>query len=104
MTIDWDRVAVVAQSLLARIEELYRTSIDRNKASHWQATYDLVSEYVEPHVASAWQHGLAAMGPQATTKEYNDSVLPDEFPLSMFFEILAKKVSPVVESARGIRA
>jgi hypothetical protein len=44
------------------------------------------------------------MGPLATTKEYNDSVLPDEFPLSMFFEILAKKVSPVVESARGIRA
>ncbi|MFC6239001.1 DUF6421 family protein [Longivirga aurantiaca] len=104
LTIDWDRVAVVAEALLARIEDLYRTSIDRNKASHWQATYDLVSEYVEPHVASTWQHGLAAMGPQATTKEYNDSVLPDEFPLSMFFEILAKKVSPVVESARGIRA
>jgi hypothetical protein len=104
LTIDWDAVAVVAQELLGRIEELYRTSIDRNKASHWQATYDLVSEYVEPHVASTWQHGLAAMGPLATTKEYNDSVLPDEFPLSMFFEILAKKVSPLVESARGIRA
>ena len=104
LTIDWDRVAVVAEALLARIEDLYRTSIDRNKASHWQATYDLVSEYVEPHVASTWKDGLAAMGPQATTKEYNDSVLPDEFPLSMFFEILAKKVSPVVESARGIRA
>ena len=104
LTIDWDRVAVVAEALLARIEDLYRTSIDRNKASHWQATYDLVSEYVEPHVASTWKNGLAAMGPQATTKEYNDSVLPDEFPLSMFFEILAKKVSPVVESARGIRA
>ena len=104
LTIDWSLVAVVAESLLARIEELYRTSIDRNKASHWQATYDLVSEYVEPHVASTWQHGLASLGPKASTKEYNDSVLPDEFPLSMFFEILAKKVSPAVESARGIRA
>ena len=48
--------------------------------------------------------GLAVMGPEATTKDYNDAVLADEFPLSMFFEILAKKISPVVESARGIRA
>jgi hypothetical protein len=104
LTFDWDRVAVVADELLTRIETLYSTSIDRNKASHWQVSYELVREHVEPHVASRWAQGLAAMGPEATTKEYNDSVLPDEFPLSMFFEILQRRIAPVVESARGIRA
>ena len=104
LTMDWDRIAVVAQELLARIENLYWESIDRNKISHWKAAYDLVTDYVEPHVASRWATGLAVLGADATTKDYNDAVLPDEFPLSMFFEILAKKISPVVESARGIRA
>jgi hypothetical protein len=104
LSVDWDRVTVVADELLTRIEELYRTSIDRNKASHWQAAYDLVAEHVEPHVASVWAKGAAAMGPDATSKVYNDAVLADEFPLSMFFEMLAKRVAPVVESARGIRA
>jgi hypothetical protein len=104
LTLDWDRVAVVAQELLARIERLYWESIDRNKVAHWLAAYDLVRDYVEPHVASRWSTGLTALGPEATTKEYNDAVLPDEFPLSMFFEILQKRIAPVVESARGIRA
>ena len=104
LTMDWDRIAVVAQELLARIENLYWESIDRNKISHWKAAYDLVTDYVEPHVASRWATGLDVLGADATTKDYNDAVLPDEFPLSMFFEILAKKISPVVESARGIRA
>ena len=104
LTMDWDRIVVVAQELLARIEALYWESIDRNPVSHWIAAYDLVREYVEPHVASRWAAGLAVMGPEATTKDYNDAVLADEFPLSMFFEILHKRISPVVESARGIRA
>ena len=104
LTMDWDRIAVVAQDLLTRIEGLYRDSIDRNRVSHWMAAYDLVSEYVEPHVASTWVNGLSDLGADATTKDYNDAVLPDEFPLSMFFEILQKRIAPAIESARGIRA
>lgn len=104
LTMDWDRIATLAQELLARIERLYWESIDRNKVAHWMAAYDLVSDYVEPHVASRWAAGLSALGPEATTKDYNDAALPDEFPLSMFFEILQKRIAPVVESARGIRA
>ena len=37
-------------------------------------------------------------------KELVDAVLPDEFPLSMFFETLARKIGAVIESTRGIRA
>ncbi|MFD2353678.1 DUF6421 family protein [Nonomuraea ferruginea] len=33
-----------------------------------------------------------------------DAVLPDEFPLSMFYEALRRKLADVVESTRGIRA
>jgi hypothetical protein len=29
--------------------------------------------------------------------------MPDEFPLSMFYEALAKKLKDVVESTKGIR-
>jgi hypothetical protein len=104
LSIDWERTAVVAQELLARIEDLYWTSIDRNKVSHWLAAYNLVREYVEPHVASRWAQGLAELGPEATTKDYNDAALPDEFPLSLFFEILQRRIGPVVDSAKGIRA
>jgi len=104
LSLDWEKITVAAEALLARIEDLYWTSIDRNKVAHWLAAYDLVREYVEPHVASTWANGLASLGPQATTKEYNDAVLPDEFPLSMFFEILQKRIGSVVEGARGIRA
>ena len=36
-------------------------------------------------------------------KGYTDLVLDDEFPLSMFFEALEKKMRGVIESTAGIR-
>jgi hypothetical protein len=35
-------------------------------------------------------------------KGLTDAVLPDEFPLSMFYEALSRKLSPVVQSTAGI--
>ena len=35
-------------------------------------------------------------------KGYTDAVLDDEFPLSMFYEALAKKMADVIESTKGI--
>jgi hypothetical protein len=35
---------------------------------------------------------------------YTDLVLDDEFPLSMFFEALDKKMKSVIASTTGIRA
>ncbi|MEO7448610.1 MAG: DUF6421 family protein, partial [Humibacillus sp.] len=37
-------------------------------------------------------------------KGLTDAVLPDEFPLSMFYEALAKKMKGVVELTAGITA
>ncbi len=101
--VDWARLPEVVLALLAEIEELYWRSIDRPKVSHWLAAYDLVTTYVEPHPASLWAQGAGALPWEGAPKELTDAVRPDEFPLSMFFETLNKKIGAVIESTRGIR-
>ncbi|WP_433497190.1 DUF6421 family protein [Sphaerimonospora sp. CA-214678] len=102
LTIEWDRVADGVADLRGEVEKLYRDGIDRSKAAHWLAAHQLVATYVEPHPASAWQRGVHAL--PAEQKAMVDAVLPDEFPLSMFYEALRRKLTEVVESTRGIRA
>jgi hypothetical protein len=86
------------------IEDLYWRSIDRPKISHWLAAYELVSSVVEPHPASVWAQGKSALPLTGPLKEMTDAVLDDEFPLSMFFEALSKKMGDVIESTAGITA
>jgi hypothetical protein len=104
LTVDWGRLPEVVLSLLAEIETLYWRSIDRPKVAHWLAAYDLVRTYVEPHPASTWAQGPAALPWEGAPKELVDVVRPDEFPLSMFFETLHRKIGAVIESTKGIRA
>jgi hypothetical protein len=104
LTVDWDRLPEVALALLTEIEYLYWRSIDRPRPAHWLAAYELVSTSVEPHPGSAWGKDSSALPWEAAPKELVDLVLPDEFPLSMFFETLQRKIGPVIESTRGIRA
>ncbi|HXA60865.1 MAG TPA: DUF6421 family protein, partial [Streptosporangiaceae bacterium] len=66
--------------------------------------YGLVSQYVEPHPGSTWNKGVSALPVNEPPKAWVDAVLPDEFPLSMFYEALAKKLGDVVKSTKGIRA
>jgi hypothetical protein len=40
----------------------------------------------------------------SSPKAVVDAVLPDEFPLSMFYEALRRKLGEVVDSTKGIRA
>ncbi|GII55347.1 hypothetical protein Pth03_37360 [Planotetraspora thailandica] len=102
LSIDWARVADGVADLRGEVETLYRDGIDRSKLAHWLAAHRLVSTYVEPHPASVWHQGVQAL-PQEQ-KAMVDAVLPDEFPLSMFYEALRRKLTDVVESTRGIRA
>jgi hypothetical protein len=102
LTIDWDDVPDVVIALGHEIEELYWRSIDRPKVAHWLAAYDLVSSTLTPHPASVWTvRDLPLDGPP---KGYTDAVRDDEFPLSMFYEALSKKMAGVIESTAGIRA
>jgi hypothetical protein len=104
LTIDWDEAADVVVALGEQIEQLYWRSIDRPKIAHWLAAYDLVSATVTPHPASVWAKGPDALELMGPPRALTDAVLDDEFPLSMFFEALEKKMKPVIESTAGITA
>jgi hypothetical protein len=104
LKIDWDRAPEVTQQLCAEIEKLYRDGIDRPKLVHWFAAYDLVASYLAPHPGSRWAKGPDALDLSKPPRKLVDDVLPDEFPLSMFYEALAKKLKNVIASAKGITA
>ena len=54
-------------------------------------------------IADTGTNGLPREVLAGPPKGYTDLVLDDEFPLSMFFEALEKKMCGVIESTAGIR-
>lgn len=102
--IDWDLAPQVTNQLCAEIEKLYKDGIDRPKLVHWFAGYDLVAEYLSPHPASKWAKGPDALDLTQPPRKLVDDVLADEFPLSMFYEALSKKLKNVIAETRGITA
>ncbi|MEU4152897.1 DUF6421 family protein [Streptomyces sp. NPDC026659] len=104
LSIDWERAPEVTNRLCAEIEQLYRDGIDRPKLVHWFAGYELVATYLAPHPGSKWGKGPDALDLSLPPRKLVDDVLPDEFPLSMFYEALSKKLKGVIASAKGITA
>ncbi|MGT2425752.1 DUF6421 family protein [Amnibacterium kyonggiense] len=104
LAIDWDQLPDTVVALSDAINELYWRSIDRPKTAHWLAAYELVRSTVEPNPASRWARGLPDEILAGAPKGYTDAVLDDEFPLSMFYEALGKKLRPTIESTAGITA
>ncbi|NML54663.1 hypothetical protein HHL19_28760 [Streptomyces sp. R302] len=104
LTIDWDRAPEVTNRLCSDIETLYRDGIDRPKLVHWIKAYEFVSGYLAPHPGSKWAKGPDALDLTLPPRKLVDDVLPDEFPLSMFFEALSKKMKGVIAGTKGITA
>ncbi|MFF0744728.1 DUF6421 family protein [Streptomyces sp. NPDC004111] len=104
LKIDWERAPQVTNQLCGEIEDLYRAGIDRPKLVHWFAAYDLVATYLAPHPGSRWAKGPDALDLSLPPRKLVDDVLPDEFPLSMFYEALSKKLKSVIASTKGITA
>ena len=102
LDIDWAALPETVLALSDAVDDLYWRSIDRPKVAHWLAAYDLVSSVLEPHPASAWARGLPDEVLAGPPKGYTDAVLDDEFPLSMFYEALERKMRAVIESTEGI--
>ena len=102
LAFDWNEVPAAVIALSDAIDRLYWESIDRPKVAHWLAAYDLVRSVVTPHPASQWARGLPDDVLAGAPKGYTDAVLDDEFPLSMFFEALDKKMQGVIASTVGI--
>lgn len=100
LAIDWDDMPAHVVALSDAINILYWASIDRPKVVHWLAAYDLVADTLAPHPASLWATKDLPFGndPKALT----DAVLDDEFPLSMFYEALSKKMAGTIEETVGV--
>jgi len=102
LTIDWTAVTEPVLELGRQIEHLYWQSIDRSKIAHWLAAYELVSATVAPNPMSTWAKGPQTLPLDGPPRGLTDAVLPDEFPLSMFYEALNRKLSPIVAATAGI--
>jgi hypothetical protein len=100
--IDFDAARHHTAELGAEIERFYRAGIDRPKLNHWLAGHGLVSTYLPAHPASRWAHATDTLDLTLPPRQLVDDVLPDEFPLSMFYEALAKKLGGVIESTKGV--
>ncbi|WP_375387619.1 DUF6421 family protein [uncultured Amnibacterium sp.] len=102
LAIDWEQLPDTVVALSDAINDLYWASIDRPKIAHWLAAYDLVRATLTPNPASRWARGLPDEILAGAPKGFTDAVLDDEFPLSMFYEALGKKLRPTIESTEGI--
>lgn len=100
LSIDWQRVDQAVVELCGEVEKLYHEGIERSRLGHWLATHAFVAGLVPPHPASTWARGGADL--PADNRAAIDAVLPDEFPLNVFYEALRRRLGPVIESARGI--
>lgn len=102
LSIDWLNVDAVMVELCEAVENLYRDGIDRSKLAHWLATYEFVSTWVQPHPGSTWAKGVEALPISGENKELVNCVLPDEFPLNVFYEALRAKLAPTIAAVVGI--
>ncbi len=102
LSIDWPDVADAVVALGDAIDDLYWRSIDRPKTAHWLAAYELVTSTLTPNPASVWARGVDALPLDGPPRGLTDAVLDDEFPLSMFYEALEKKMRDVIASTAGI--
>jgi Family of unknown function (DUF6421) len=102
LSIEWPRVAPAVTALAGEVETLYRDGIDRSRVGHWLAGHEFVARYVAPHPSSVWARGADALPLNGAPKGLVDLVMPDEFPLNVFYEALSRKLGDVIESTRGI--
>jgi len=93
LLIDWRRIEDAVAELRERLEDLYRRGIDLSKVSYWIAAHDLIATYVRPNLGSQWQRETRVVTDEADTRAWVERVLDDEFPLSMFYEQLKKKLA-----------
>ena len=100
LSIDWEAMPDVVVQLSDRINELYWKSIDRPKIVHWLEAHKLLAEVLSPHPASYFLAGTVPL--DGAPSEITDHVLDDEFPLSMFYEALGKKLGPTIQATAGI--
>ena len=104
LTLDWSRLTDSMVALCDEVEALYRGGIDRSRVAQWLAAHEFVSGLVEPHPASVWARGAQALPLTGEPREAVDVVLPDEFPLNVFYDALRRSLAPTIDATAGITA
>jgi hypothetical protein len=104
LSIDWPAVPATVIRLGDDVEALYRDGIDHSRVAYWLSGHEFVSRYVNPSPVSTWAKGAAMLPLDGPPKALVDLVLPDEFPLNVFYEALRKKLGDVIAATRGITA
>jgi hypothetical protein len=99
LSFDWEEVDTAISELHTKVNELYRSGIEKSRIAFWKDAHTLVSELVAPHPASQWSSGIDF---NLEPRKLVDEVLADEFPLNMFYESLTKKLAPTIERTKGI--
>jgi hypothetical protein len=94
LTFEWGRVAEGVIALRDEVFALYRSGIARTKLQHWAAAHDLVARFVPPATGSHWVLGVREFAELPDPRPYCDEVLPDEFPLSIFYTALQGALVP----------
>jgi uncharacterized membrane protein len=92
LLIDWDAVQMGVAELRTKVDGLYRSGIDMTKVQYWVAAHDLVAAYVRPNITSKWTRETRVISDESQPKEWINRVLDDEFPLSLFYQALQKKM------------
>jgi hypothetical protein len=93
LEIDWDALPAGVAELRRQVDDLYRAGIDMTKVQYWVAAHDFVSQYVRPNLASQWARDSRVITDESQPKAWIDRVLNDEFPLSLFYQSLQKKMA-----------
>ncbi len=101
LTIEWERVAEGIGALRERVQDLYHSGIDRSKIAQWAAAHDLVAAYVPPAESSRWVKEARDLPEVEEPKQLVDLVKDDEFPLSLFYTSLQRKLEPVLARPDG---
>ncbi|MGI8805420.1 MAG: DUF6421 family protein [Thermoleophilaceae bacterium] len=106
LRVEWKRVADGVVALRERVLSLYHSGIARSKLAQWLAAHDLVAEYVPPAHGSRWAREARGTLPEVEEpKELVDLVKDDEFPLSLFYVQLQRKLEPALRRpSEGERA
>jgi hypothetical protein len=102
LSIDWPQVPATVIRLGDEVEALYRGGIDKSRVAYWLAGHEFVARYVSPNPMSSWAKGAAVLPLDGPPKALVDLVLPDEFPLNVFYEALRKKLGDVIAATSGI--
>jgi hypothetical protein len=93
--IDWERLDGAISGLREKIEQLYRDGIDMSKVQYWIVAHDLVTDWVKPNLGSKWARETRVLSDESDAKAWINRVLDDEFPLSLWYLQLQKKLHTV---------